>query len=235
MGHDQVAVPLARRLVSLAFVGWATAPAAATIDFWGFSMAPHPTQVGETLAFVGVVAPQATDLPWPTDFQTNEYTVSMAGATVRSVEEDGAFLVVQLTGGVFDVFEDSARNAPFAYYTDPAKIPPLDAALVPRTFQDGLFVARFEFDGFVWVWHPSTGLGAIGFDATELEAAGGDWKSRLVEAGLGAPWHMGGAFTDNAGAWIPPGYGMRWDAALLVQESSAVDAATWGAIKRRFR
>jgi hypothetical protein len=48
-------------------------------------------------------------------------------------------------------------------------------------------------------------------------------------------WHFGGGYTNDGHAFIPAGYGMRYDTLFRWESPLPVEPTTWGAIKAAFQ
>lgn len=203
-------------------------------DFWGFSIAPDPQEPGDELEIVGIVNPGLTFLPFPLSFPLAEYTVHIHGLVLAQVLQNGPLLELHFEGGFLDIYEDPSFNAPFQAGTDPAAVPDLDPTEVPAHFTDGEHLFGFRFRDYVALFLEPSGIGTIAFVVTELRAVGGSGLPILQAEHLVVGWHLGGGYTDDEGAFIPEGYGMRYDTLLQWENPLPVEPATWGRIKAAF-
>jgi hypothetical protein len=204
-------------------------------DFWGFSIAPHPEEVGDLLQVVAAINAGTTSVPLDLDFAANEYTVFIHGARLETVVPNGPLTEYHYTGGYIDLFEDSSFNAPFQSTSLPDQVPALDPAEVPSHFVDGTHLLRFTFRDFVALFFDQAGIGTIAYTATELRATSGKAYRDLQGMHMTVGWHLGGGYTNDQGAYIPDGYGMRYDTLLQWENPLPVESSTWGGIKASFR
>jgi len=204
-------------------------------DFFGFSIAPAPQNPGDRLELVMVLNPSTTTVPIGFDFENNEYTVHISAMVLNQVVNNGPLQELHYIGGLAEIYEDPAKNAPFAYDTDPADVPDLDPAVVPSTFRDGTLFARLVYFNYIELWYAPAGIGSIAYTHSELRAVGGSAYPEMQQHFLIIGWHNGGGFTNDAGAFIPAGYAMRYDALLKWESPLAVEETTWGGIKGVFR
>jgi hypothetical protein len=202
-------------------------------DYWGFSIAPEPEQLGDPLELVGVLTPMS-ESPFPLHFMFMEYTLHLHGMTLTERYPDGPLIVSRYSGGHADFYRDTKFNAPFQYYTPATAVPPLDPRLVPARFIDGDLMVRMDFRSLVTLFYPANGIGSIAYFDTELRAVGGSEFETLNNAHMVVGWHMGGGFTDEPGT-VPQGYGMLYDALIKWENPLPVEPATWGSIKAAFQ
>ncbi|MGD8396659.1 MAG: hypothetical protein PVF43_14415 [Candidatus Eiseniibacteriota bacterium] len=204
-------------------------------DFWGFSIAPEPQEPGDVLQVVAAMNAGTTSVPLALDFARNEYTVYIHSARLESVVQNGPLIEYHYDGGYVDLFEDPAFNAPFQSTTSPDEVPPLDPSEVPAYFVDGSHLLRFAFRDLVTLFYEPAGIGTIAYTASELRATGGKAYRDLHDMHMTIGWHLGGGYTNDQGAYIPEGYGMRYDALLQWENPLPVESSTWGGIKASFR
>ncbi len=230
-------------LLTLLFITLAVAASASTgvtifsqtqFDFWGFSIAPHPVAVGDELQIVAAVDQSTTSVPLGLDFSSYEYTVYIYGLVLEAVIPNGPLVEYHYSGGLADIFADPSFNAPFTAQTDPGDVPPLEPAEVPGHFKDGVLLVRYSFTDCVMLFHETFGIGAVAYAATELRAVRGSGLGQLHNMHMTVGWHMGGGYTDDSGAYIPAGYGMRFDTVIKWENPLPVEPVTWGAIKAAY-
>jgi hypothetical protein len=136
-------------------------------DFWGFSIAPEPQQVGDELEIVGVLNETTTNTPIPMNFSFSEYTVYVHGLILSERIPNGPFVQSTYRGGVAEIWGDPAFNAPFQSRSDPQSVPPLDPLAVPANFADGLLVCQLTFRNCITLFYPAAGIGTIAYTASE--------------------------------------------------------------------
>ena len=168
------------------------------------------------------------------DFNNYEYTVHIQ--ELRLVEViPGPVTQYGFSGGTFSIYADGSFNAPFRFWTDPNQVPALDPTRVPSTFTDGRLLARFRCQSYISLYWQSAGIGTIAYSATALQLKGGPVRRTFRALNMLSGWHMGGGFTDDEDAYIPDGYGSRYDALTQWEGPLPVDASTWGGIKAIYR
>ena len=201
-------------------------------DYYGFSVPPEPTKIGDEFTMVGVLSPGTTSAPVTMDFAANEYTVYVHGLVVSDIVINGPLIETHYTGGFVDIYEDPSFNAPFQHNSEPGSVAPLDPAEVPGNFTDGTLFLRFRYIDYITLWFESAGLGSIAFTASELRSTRiGLAAPELISLFMVAGWHNGGGYTNDPGAFIPPGYGNRYDALIRWESPLPVEETSWGAIK----
>jgi len=203
-------------------------------DFWGFSIAPEPQNMGDELRLVAVLSPGTTWVPIPLDFGANEYTVYLHGLVLRDRRLNGQLVQSTFKNGIAEIYGDPSFNAPFSHDTPATQVPPLDPAQVPAHFTDGELVVRFAISRLTLLFYPQAGIGTVAYKDSDLKVVGGWAMDFLTEMSMLGGWHMGGGFTDESGT-VPDGYGYLYDTLFKWESAQAVAPTSWGRIKANFK
>jgi hypothetical protein len=202
----------------LSLTGFAGAHAASLIDYVGSSYELGgfpPSSAGDNLSFVALVDGLSAPLSWdPANYQ---YTIHISSLTSLGEQHpDPNNVIVEYSGGAFDLYEDSQFNA------DPGVNPPNDTS--PATYIDGGLYLAGNMSHFVIYYNTQYQSGAFEADVTFTH--GSDFQD-LGNQTTG--YTFGGVFLFGA----PQGYDLQWDGQILL-DPVAVEASTWGGVKNAF-
>lgn len=208
------ALVLAASLVALFAV-----PAAAqihSIDYVGYGWTTGgPTKaIGDGFDFVGVA--DYVDPVFGVNLAAEELTFHVYGLLVVSEVDLGGTLMVTYSGGYMEIYQDGAMNADWGIN------PPNLTA--PATFADGSLFFAGEFTDMTMFVFPS---GGGNFEGNLNGIAG----TMIDGSCTGCVYTWGGAFSTDAGAQIPEGYGLQVDGVLEIDAAVSVDQAAWGSVK----
>ena len=158
--------------------------------------------------------------------QTNyEYTYVLTGATSLSRLVSGPFVVITYSGpATLTIYEDSrSTGTAFDYGVNPPN------GTAPPSFIDGTAILVGEITDFFYIFNTATGSGS--YDAS-FEAVGGTQLGDIpVDQRTG--WTFAGTTTNTAS--IPEGYDHQVDGQTFLNKPTPATAASWGAIKRKYR
>lgn len=211
-------------LFTVALLGVTAVPSGAVVlvDYVGYAYETGgllPSNPGDTLVFTAL----ATNIDPLTgvDLGTAEVTFYVYGLTSTGQGNDGfGNAIVTYTGGTLEVWRDYAKNADWGIN------PPNLTA--PSTFGDGDLLFQGTFVSFVLAINPLTGAGAYeGY----LDGVSGS----LIQACANCGYTWGGAFGEDSGAQILPGYDLQIDGVLEVDGSIDNEISDWGRIKTLYR
>jgi len=214
MKHGAVAL-----LIGLVALVPAGANAMSLIDFMGYSYEAGsfpPSNPGDVLSLVAGVEGLTPPLVWdPTAY---EYTMHLSGLVSQGTQQpDPSNIVVNYSGGSFDLYEDSSFNA--ALGINPPN------ATVPGSYMDGTHYLGGQLNSFTIFYNTQFNSGA--FEA-DVSFANGSHFSDLGPQTTG--YTFGGVFTFGR----PQGYDLQWDGQILL-DPVAVEAVTWGRVKTTFQ
>jgi hypothetical protein len=201
-----------------------------------YNAATIVSAVGSQLTVVGIVSQfggvfasiNATD-------PTTEYTFILSGLT--STGTTGTTVKrTTYTGGTFEIYRDSPRDAPTAAGGMPPN-PPV-AGAVPDRFTDGTLVLQGTLSGFSTTINQFPGGTYAGSFRADYAFTGPPGPMYNQVAGitclLGGNWCAKG--TSGGLCNIPTGYSAhpngKWDGP---SQTTEVPASTWGSIKQLYR
>jgi hypothetical protein len=238
-------------LAATALTGSASAQCStALIDFdaalayeSNYNVATYISTAGSQLNAAGVVAVFGGALAdLDANDPTKEYTFVWTGLTSAGtvgptpIAGGATRWQTNYTGGTFQIYEGSPRNAP-TNTADFAPNPP--NAMVPANFTDGTLILEGTIPTLVTtVTRFSNGVfsGSFRVDPyTFTGPVGGTYYNRVIGASclLGGLWCVSGAA--NGQCTNPTGYSAhpngKWDGPPPVE----VESSTWGAIKQLYR
>lgn len=190
-------------------------------DYWNPLTMPitTPGNCYNALGFVPAVNP--TYLTF--NYGLNEYTFSLQGICLGSVDVYGDYQVFTLSGGTLDIYGDALLGGTAADY---GVNPP--NATAPSTFSDGDNVLGGDVSGMQIVVNTVTGnadlSGMVNLNrGTQLGNIPVDQRAGWTLAGLRV----------NA-PLLPEGYFWQIDGQLFIQDPTPTETGSWGSIKRAF-
>jgi hypothetical protein len=202
-------------LVAALFAGGSGASADA-LRGSGFAFPDALPDLGRSLEIVGTLNLATSDPPF--DPQPVEYTWTIYGASVHSVEDPSSGIRTRyLTFGVLEIRSDPSFNS--LYEANPPN------ELVPRTFHDGEVVLLGSVTEFAIreIYGIVTASGEVLFE-------GGS-----ALPGVTGEWTLNAAVSVEAGGAIPPGYGSQWNLELAPTQPVRITPETWTSIKALYR
>ena len=178
--------------------------------------------LGEGYVSVGEVPVLYAPLVFDTG--ANQYTYHLVAGPAVARFQNGGFVVVQLTGGTLNVYEDSnTLGTPFDYGINPPN------ATAPPTFVDGTLYLQGQLTSFTFVLDTNSNSGS--FEANYTVVGGSQLANIPVNKRSG--WTFSGV-TGNA-LNIPEGYAHQVDGQVFVDEVVPAQPTSWGALKANYR
>jgi len=161
---------------------------------------------------------------------TTEYTFIIKGLIATPTIVTGVpattFYTTNYTGGTFELYAGSPRNASFA--------PNPENAIVPSTFQDGTLLLGGSFTSFYTQTNNFTAFQSGNMEG-QIVWNTGTLLSRM-NGGNGQP--CPGLFT-GALTWNPtvliPGYVFRHEGKIDMNCPTPANSSTWGKVKAQYR
>lgn len=197
-------------------------------DYVGFDYeSPNPNAgiFGEvTSGYVGLGTVENIFAPLVADESANEYTYVFSGLTSTARNVFGDFVVVDYSGGMLRVYEDSKTTGTPAQY---GAEPPNGTA--PGNFTDGTLILEGSLSNFQLAFNNVNNSGSFNSD---FLATGGSQIGNIDPKDR-AGWTFAGA-TGNA-TNIPLGYAHQIDGQVFLTKPTTTRAATWGAVKSLYR
>ncbi|HYM81753.1 MAG TPA: hypothetical protein VEY91_10150 [Candidatus Limnocylindria bacterium] len=226
-----------RPLATLVFLGVvalaAASPSAVSaqtllLDYVGFDYEdpdPIPAQFGELgSGYVGVGEVPGLFAPLVSDTITFEYTYHISGLTSVSVTPAGQFIIIDYSGGLLSVYEDSrASGTPFQYAPNPPN------GAVPGTFTDGTPFLIGTLSGFQIIFNTVNGTGS--YEGVYSVTGGSQLGNIPVDRRTG--WTFAG-ITSNS-TQIPEGYHHQVDGQIFLNQPTPARTSSWGRIKATYR
>jgi len=185
----------------------------------GFSYFTPPEQVGTATTVVGFLEPPiGFDLPFSSDFVTNEYTFVVT-AEIASITPLAATTEYTYVNGALAIYEDPAKNGNYGVS------PPNGTA--PSTFQDGTLILVGAMTGmtrldFNFGFPEPTVIASVNF-------TGGSKLGELTAGG--SNWTFHGGLSTNPLLGIPFGYKRAWNTKCVPPDTTPIEETTWGGIK----
>jgi hypothetical protein len=197
-------------------------------DYVGFDYESpdlNTSQFGEVgSGYVGLGTVENLFAPLVFDDSANEYTYVFSGLTSTARNTFGDFVVVDYSGGLLRIYEDSKTTGTAAQYgVEPPN------GLAPSSFIDGTLFLEGTLSNFQLVFNTTNNSGSFesGFLAT------GGAQIANIPPGDRDGWTFAGA-TGNA-TNIPLGYDHQIDGQVFLTKPTQTQSATWGTVKALYR
>ena len=190
----------------------------------------EPAAIGEQLKVAAELSVVQSNppfaLPGILDWST-EYTAYIHGLTLASNPSE---FMRNFTGGILEIWSDSSVNAPWTPTTPVSNIPARESGTVPSTFTDGVMILRGTFSSFTILDFTIFGSDTGTITNTNIDFTAGAALQDLVSQGIQNDWSWNGWY--DVVAPVPSGYFLLYGGKLEREAPTAVEPATWGAIKR---
>ncbi len=195
------------------------------IDYYGYAWETGgfpPSDAGDVLIFTGVG--NYADPVFGVDIGpggTEELTFYMYDlVSTGEVDIGGGTLMINYTGGLLEIYRDSAMNADWGIN------PPNPTS--PSTFIDGTLFFLGSFTSMTMFLNPVSGGSYEGF----LNGLGG---TMIDEVCTGCVYTWGGSFVPaSTGAQVPDGYDLQVDGVFEIEEAVSTEDTSWGSVKALF-